>query len=835
MAKIRLYIENYEIDLQDETQVVITRQLEELYNPTILCNDYSKTVKIPMTARNNRIFGMIYKPDFITAQGGSEDVGIYFDPYKKLDFKLEWNEDVVMQGYAKMLTSKKTAGTGFYEVTLNGELGKVFQELKKITFDPSESGTTYFLDGSQYVNSNITKELVKMCWSHGQTIQNIDNPNLHIYDVINFAPCNCYDEDFEYDSFQYVNNQQKKFKDILEDIDFSGSTGVDPDVAIPDGLKPREIGEYRSYLQQPYIYFNKLFQIFQAKAESITDYTFDLDSDWFNTGNTYWYRLVMLMKKLDVANGNSYNNIYSGIKNGSSTQFMYWNPDDTYDSQYTGSIYITSAVTEQKPVTVNNGRITINNPMALGLNLNTSFMTGVAGKTINNTNALLLTMVASGANGYVEEQTAMLVGAGYTGDTSGNTVVTVGDTTSTTLDVPTIRYYFTVDDRFGSYVDLKWKLKWKLDEYPFTQPNTKVTFYYDIYPSASTADLKINGEHWARSGGAFTLNDLWNNEYNLFDVILNYCKMYRIFIIVDKLNKKLKFIPSHKYFQDYQIYDWSDKICYDKEFVVKPVSWDSKYVLFNYKDAETTIGEKYKEEQGFDFGEKRVITEYNFDTNSTDLFKNTPLPSITYTPNVLSWTNLYNNKKIEYSLPAEIYVDMAKDDKYTDQFGTFYFFRGISYFDTEEKLNLRSIKITDDTALQNVTNTYFYSQDQNGVDSATYPKLDIIDQYGKMCIFAVPMENYTYLGNAYDGATDIYTNVWKKYIDERYNRNNKLVTAYVYFYTPNDYTNLEFNHFVMINNQLYIINKIYDYDVAANQKTKMDLITIQNITGYTER
>ena len=40
-----------------------------------------------------------------------------------------------MQGYAKNIDVVKEAnGTGKYNITLNGELGKVFQEMKKITF-----------------------------------------------------------------------------------------------------------------------------------------------------------------------------------------------------------------------------------------------------------------------------------------------------------------------------------------------------------------------------------------------------------------------------------------------------------------------------------------------------------------------------------------------------------------------------------------------------------------------------------------------------------------------------------------------------------------------------
>jgi hypothetical protein len=34
--------------------------------------------------------------------------GVYFDPYRKLDFRLEWNESTVMEGYAKLNEIKRT-------------------------------------------------------------------------------------------------------------------------------------------------------------------------------------------------------------------------------------------------------------------------------------------------------------------------------------------------------------------------------------------------------------------------------------------------------------------------------------------------------------------------------------------------------------------------------------------------------------------------------------------------------------------------------------------------------------------------------------------------------
>lgn len=78
---------------------------------------------------------------------------------------------------------------------------------------------------------------------------------------------------------------------------------------------------------------------------------------------------------------------------------------------------------------------------------------------------------------------------------------------------------------------------------------------------------------------------------------------------------------------------------------------------------------------------------------------------------------------------------------------------------------------------------------------------------------------------------DIYTLFWQRYIEERYDRNNKVVTCYVNI-TPEEYQNFEFNKFVNIDNQLYFVNRIFDFNLTSNEPTKVELITIQDPSAY---
>ena len=217
----RLFIENKEIELDESVQFAITKQFEDLSNPTNIINNWRKTVSIPFTASNNAIFGHIYNPDRLIVVGPPDILtGIHFDPLKKLDMRLQDGDNVLMTGYAKMNEIKQSKGKGTYELTLFGQLGKVLQEMSKITFDTTTIDTKYLIDGSQYLEEYINKELVYNSWnSTGQTqsnlqekwiysinietgeIEKLNNPAYHVTDIIGFVPNNAFDNGFDYKTF----------------------------------------------------------------------------------------------------------------------------------------------------------------------------------------------------------------------------------------------------------------------------------------------------------------------------------------------------------------------------------------------------------------------------------------------------------------------------------------------------------------------------------------------------------------------------------------------------------------------------------------------------------
>lgn len=738
-----------------------------------------------------------------------------------------------MEGYAKMNTVTKSNGHGTFNITLNGDLGRLFQELKKITFDTTYEDPKYIINGGNYVSGVIDKNLVKASWeSNGQTTSSLSDSA--IIDIIGFAPNNSFNDEFDYTTYQVNTFESKTFVDTLTEKEGWSDLGIDSNSVIPDGLLPREIGEFRSYLQTPFIYWNKFFQIFKEKGEELTGYTFDLDEDWFNESNPYWYNLVYMLKAFDVKSGEEHPNIYTSVR--PENYYATWGASGYFTEPLSSDYIMNGQASETVPIYNQYPSYQTHYTCPEGYdnivyknNFTMYFQDYAGNQFLKPDNALLVSISMVGENGHRQTNNYIVRGTDSELTYQDYKIISVNPS----LDDDS-RIYFNIEsdfrgnrNLFGEYVYFENNFRFLYNTYPYGHSGAITRSDVTIGQQKANLNVLLFSKFF-RSNASFTLNDLWDSNYNIFDQILNYCKMYRILIFTDSFEKKLKFIPATKYFSNYTIEDWTDKVDMEGDFVITPVTFDNKYVLFNYDDSDTKLGQNYEKKFKFGYGEKNLITSYNFNTETTELFENVK-SSMVNTDTSLSWNNLYN-LDIRYSVPNEIFpYSKDENNKFVDNFGQFYFHKGKRNFNTESILNMRSVIISDDTIFQQSYMTFYYSQDMDGVRVYTYPDLDVVYN-NQMCLFNTPNENYTYLNN-YGGTDNIYSLFWKYYLDERYNVQNKLITCYLNL-TPKDFIEFEYNRFIKIDNNLYMVNKIYDYDILTNNTTKVDLISIQQADSY---
>ena len=880
MSKLRIFIEGLELDTLDSVTVPITRQFEELSDPTVICNDYSKTVTVPLSKNNNAIFGHCYNPDRLIVAGGEDTplVGIYFDPYKKLECRLQWDDDVFFTGYAKML---KVTEKG-YEVTINGELGKIFQELQKITFDKSkyedeEYVAKYWIDGSKYVNAEINKELVYNCWNSthdDNTLREVTDSDYDITDIIGFVPNNSYSDGFDYKNYEYVDYDDgnslktKSFADLFQSAGwgddgaktFEEASGVSADSVIGDGFLPAQFNEWRSCLQIPFIYWDMFWQIFAKKGKELTGYEWEFSDGWDRSNNKNYNGIGVTLLQRDAIDFESDAKVDNAFS-------MSINADD-YSATAGGSAVISTTQTKGSEVDGYNVRFSIA----------PSFFIKLKGTNATNSVGFNYYQMAST---YAYYYGGIIVNYRYTDSNGTTTFLRVGFCSSRTREgektlgnaMYWFKHWFTdcdayvgVDNVTTPSSGVVYDFIFGTDETMYGNVTTKGSggvvsieveylFFSETSATASTksspfayfdgssvtsihdfttaaTEVTISPSYYLtnfRSGDSFTLNDICRLD---FSNILDYCKRFRINIVVDELEKKIKF--SRSLFANSTIVDKTGKID-ASTFDIAPITFESKYVDFGYKSVNTKLGVAYRNAIGLAYGAKRLTTAYNFDTRQNTLFEKTT-ETLLYSPSCLIYGFLMQkNPVVSFFCYSNNYLECRDSDGKTIDVSGAYF------YPTKKKIDTYYTHlISDDSPSMALRDTYCYQTHMLyslHTDYWTSPELVMADPLilptiYYTCLWTLPKKNYTAQADYFSRLRGgIFESFWQTYLSERYNTQNKKVTTYVRL-SPSDFINFDFSQFWKIGNQLYIVNKIYDYDITSDKYTKVDLITVQDINAY---
>lgn len=868
MNAVQLFIENKEVQLSDNVSFAITKQFDTLSNPTLIVNDWSKTVDLPFSVKNNQIFNHLYDPHrLITASDNEFRTGVYFDPTRKLDFKLYYRGTLFMTGYAKMNSVKRSNGTGSYNITLNGQMGKLFQELKKLNFTSKDE-----YDLSDFFSSVINKELIYDSWT---TLPNKALPlsTASINDIIGWAPTiHGLNPSFDSNTVELDNNKTESFKDMLENK--YKTAQVDIDSVIGDGLTDRQYGEYRSYYQIPFIHTSRLFEILKLKTYELTGYSIYLDPDFFGVNNPYFNSTVMLLKQLENSNVDSKDYRYSpGIYTPSSSMTLayYQNSDAHYsantwnmkndDYSQPFDVFRSETLSTMSqlqywrfPKTVKSAKLKfkgvhlklittqdVTKNVYVNENNTLSFYvvfsdTPNANNSSNKIVKKLLTVKNSKSTKESDEPTILI---DQLTEKSTNNAMAQTDCDDITIELDRADMEFLTAANEGDFRYLGFGFD--------VSDHTEAPLYSKVRPSSTnksdiqscTMDIHVDsfvidyGTNEHRSNCIFDFGDLWDTKYNFFDTILNYTKMFGLVWELDDTNKTLRILSKKTYFNNYTVVDYTSKLDMSKDFEIRSVAADNKYLLFNYEKDETDLGEQYSKRFSVQYGEKKVNTDYAFNSDTKDLFTNLA-PSLSATDRVLSWDRIHDID-LTHIQTNETMPYLRSENKQVSSFGKFFFFNGLHTFNSD----LRSVTITDDSPRQQLNDSFMYlgthdnpqywHQQGLALDVNTYPCLSVA-QDDKVMLFNVPSVSYD-INYSYQNSKGIYDLYWDNYLNERYNIQTKLITCYLNL-VPLDYMTFKFNRLVKIDNQLYIINKIYDYDVTVNTPTKCDIIKITDIKNY---
>lgn len=384
-----------------------------------------------------------------------------------------------------------------------------------------------------------------------------------------------------------------------------------------------------------------------------------------------------------------------------------------------------------------------------------------------------------------------------------------------------------------------------------------------------------------------TKDKLLKTEKTPADYLLSYCKLFGLYFSKDTANKTIKIEQRNNYFKQ-EIIDLCDRIDKSKDIRITPIIFDNKFYRMALEPNSDHYNEKYQNEFGVNYGQKRINTNYNFNAETKDLLtdnvyqKTIPIlgtnkyyrnfyddegkqipafmvEGITYklfnenNENIestditldskvnLKATEAINSKSGYDAFEKECFFKLNNNkETLADISSSLIFFNGMSPINTKV-----TYWLTDDTPemalLNDNKSCYLYTEsafDANnqfiGYAYASLPQfLSIKKQVNNVkdsFDFAPPREVFI-PDLTYDEQTTLYDRYWKDFYTDQLDINTKKISCYVNLNGINVNSTL-LRNFYHYGNSYWILNKIENYEPNKSLPTKCELIRVQSINNY---
>lgn len=960
---IKLFIGDKYVDFGDGFQIPMTYQLEDRTNPTVIKTAFSKTIALPGTDNNNRIFNF-FKYDRYQAYG-DDIIGAYFDPSKRCPFKLYCNGDLIESGYCKLLNVKNNSGVITYNINLFGGLGDFFFNLSYDENGDKKSlaSLTYGVVDNQGNELNpdteldyvINKDTVNDAWN--DLIYGRSKPKTK-WDVINFAPCYNGIPDNNFDANKVLINASAN-GDIYH-IFTTAVTEDDKTYTTVDGwtlgeLKKEydewEMHDLRSYLQRPVVRVKNILQACfdprNNKGEGNTGYTVDLDETFFNDKNPYWEDAWMALPLLntesesDVTTSSSeteFEDIAVGPTAGNSgvTYLSISGDDLNTDSSYIldleeypfsylniNAIFglstyvegVTSPLLLDKVQQWNTfwwnwkERISGRAVMVQMLAYNADDNTLLAGSDIyclmgmheNYENYNSQTFVGSGVGKYTPELDAAYaeVRGNFLYDSELGYHIyksTDGfDKWMISIDkcpkANKVKIVLKVDNCWGAVGDSPNGTQeggWDLMKDRLNNYKAERLYYADInFEERQKGSAMLTAPSSVSSGALITKSKLLSTDATPCDFLLSYSKLFGLYWFKDPYEDKIYCRTRNKYFYPY-VEDISALIDYSKEITVQPNVFNHKWYTMTQDTPETYYSKKYDTDYRRTYGQQRINTGYNFDSDQQELYEDASYQNaltvrstsnyyrnfynsdgnmipcffadgftsklynvdddydLEYPQTLVDWSRVSNYYPIPgYDcIPRPCFYDVdGNQKKGVDISNVLLFFVGgyedirtadgeiISYWLTDDESHM--LTLNDKPCWMWSFNGDDEYMNEVAIRKYYIPKFSRYitenNTITKSFDFGDPAElyvdNYT-LGNG----SSIYSQYWADYLKDQYNVNTKVLTCYV-LWDRKVVDDMQ-RRFYYFENSLWILNTIYDYDLVGYKPTKCEFIRVIDSAAY---
>ena len=696
---IKLYIGNATepLELSSGFSVNMNYTYEDMSAPTAVRNSWSKSVTIPATKRNNRIFSEIYRCDWILTDAN-------LNPLKRENFSLFINGELKQTGYIQLNeVVRDKSGIMEYDVTLYGGLGDFFYNLaykdedgtKRTLADlkwgvKDDSGST--ISSEDEFDFKITKDVVKSAWDYLD--EGKDDGTL--FNFINFAPC--------YNGIPSSIEAAKVLINTVGDPTFESISAQSYNNYVMANLSATTdewcTRDLRSYLQRPVLKLSKLFEALQ-NPENNGGYELELDSSFFNKKNPYYDKAWMTLPLLSLDSDETpsyYETSVDGVqtlKIGGSSVPTTAETSIRYAATTTiprdGDFSVVSGVTTRTGVNATvSGKVRFI-PADTAATAEYDVLYNNLGRIYNVSEAkwysrcsyIQMTFFFFDQNAQVlTSQTVSVVNAIAEDMKAPNPILGEWQKQEDGSYLYSLPFSFNVErygrevtelygnieakkvaQRYATVTDGLGIRKKIPDEESYTYEWFDGTFIIEIDGGV----LSVKNEEKASTYAPVNKTTLFKSDADnsILDFILSYTKRFGLVWEKDKIEKKIKLWKRDNFYKNGKTINIEDYIDNNNDVTISPLNFDKRFYVFRDQDNANYYTNFYKEQYSTEYGQKRFDIRYPFNSDEEEMLADSVFSTIPEVNVNAIYNRQYYNASGK-SLPSWIYLYQDKVNTYDE-------------------------------------------------------------------------------------------------------------------------------------------------------------------------
>ncbi len=766
-----VYPNQVSLDLEaNAVSIALQYSIDDVRNIDKKNTNYSKTITLPGTKKNNLAFGGLFDVNSTFDQ---------FNPNLKTTARIVVDSSPVLEGYLQLKSVKK-----LNNADLQGN--KISYEV--VVFDDS-------VDFMQSIGDKLVSQLDFSDKNHTYNQTNIENAwnNNTFEDVYQYPLLDKITEGYKTEDFKPAFYHKALLLKIAEESSYAlegsfiDNTQYDKEIILWDGDTPKITDS----------------QALQREFNASTDVTgYTVGSFFHNNLNLSLfgslgyenidYNIITPLPNFDYTGGYNFNQ--SG---GSKADYSYWQCNNA--GKYDFYLSANFTIDYEKVDTSKEGTVYRNNREA-----NEDVYPQIIARLVEETDE---TIVYSSSSFNMPKFNDLPIGTDSDSST-GDAVFKFSDVNLPLNAKVKISYTLSSSARMGwgyKTIDLEKK-----------KTRVELTFKYNLSANSYWYNKTIQVEN-ITDGDEIEISQYLPKEIKQKDIISDIVKRYNVYIRKHPTKNKTLILESRDdyYKNNVTVLDWTQKKDYSSEDNIKFLSdLQAKEILFTYKEANGLTGsdggkynEKYKQSTGDIYGQKKISFNNDFVKGTKkieSIFSTTPL--------VFRGDTDTKNNVVVPSVSSE----EKKRKPVLSYWG------GLINCKDEDGVDSNfNITWGEDTTAT-VYTTYPYS---GHWDNPYNPTIDI--HYG-----SVTYEYYGILLNQYTD-NNLFNKYWSNYYTQ-ISTNGKLITSRFYLKeTDINFIKDNLNARIFIKDSYYNINKITDYKPLEDGLTTVELLRIEQGSDFT--